>query len=119
MPIKIDGNSNSVVMMRISGVLKQAEFEAQQVAIAQAIDAGAHPRVLAILENFEGWERNADWDDLDFQLSHGNEIGKIAIVGDPQWETLALAFAGVGFRRAPVKFFPADQETEARTWIAD
>ena len=30
----------------------------------------------------------------------------------------ALAFAGSGFRRAPVKFFPAGQETQARAWLA-
>jgi hypothetical protein len=62
--------------------------------------------LLAILENFEGWERGADWNDLDFQHSHGNEIAKIGIVGEPRWEPEALVFAGAGFRRAPVKFFP-------------
>jgi hypothetical protein len=75
--------------------------------------------VLAILENFEGWEKGADWNDLDFQLSHGNEIAKIAIVGEPRWEPDALAFAGAGFRRAPVKFFPASQIAEARAWLAN
>ena len=75
-------------------------------------------RILAILEDFTGWEQGADWNDLDFQLTHGNEIGKIAIVGDPRWEPQALAFAGAGFRRAPVKFFPSSQLEEARTWIA-
>ena len=35
----------------------------------------------------------------------GDKISKIAIVAEPRWETLALAFAGAGVRRAPVKFF--------------
>ena len=50
-------------------------------------------------------------------ISHGNEIAKIAIVGDGRWEPEGLAFAGAGFRRAPVKFFPSDQQTEARAWL--
>jgi stage II sporulation SpoAA-like protein len=61
--------------------------------------------LLVILENFEGWECGADWNDLDFTISHGGKISKIAIVAEPRWETPALAFAGAGSRRTPVKFF--------------
>ena len=81
------------------------------------IEVGAKPRVLAILENFEGWERGADWNDLDFMISHGDEIAKIAIVAEPRWEVEALAFAGAGVRRSPVKFFPPDELAAARAWL--
>lgn len=106
-------------MLRASDVLSRSEFGHAQSDAAHAIDAGGKPRVLAILENFQGWEKGADWNDLDFQFSHGNEIAKIAIVAEPRWEAEALAFAGVGFRRAPVKFFPTGQEEHARAWLAE
>src|SRR5207249_12321006 len=71
---------------------------------------GSKPRLLVILENFEGWERGADWgNDLDFLFLHSGKISKIAIVAESRWETLALAFAGAGVRRAPVKFFPPNE----------
>jgi hypothetical protein len=119
MPAKIQRETNNIYVMHFSGIVKRSEFGAGQNALARDIDAGTQPRVLAILENFEGWEKGADWNDLDFQLSHGNEIAKIAIVGEPRWEPDALAFAGAGFRRAPVKFFPAGQLAEARAWLAN
>jgi hypothetical protein len=106
-------------VLRISGTLKQSEFGAEQNAIARKIDAGSKPRLLVILENFEGWERGADWNDLDFMISHGGEISKIAIVAEPRWEALALAFAGAGVRRAPVKFFPPSELEQARSWLAE
>jgi hypothetical protein len=106
-------------VLRISGTLKQSEFGAEQNAIARKIDAGSKPRLLVILENFEGWERGADWNDLDFMISHGGEISKIAIVAEPRWEALALAFAGAGVRRAPVKFFPPIELEQARSWLAE
>ena len=117
MSVEIQYDSNNICLLRISGVLQRAEFGAGQSAIGQNIDAGAQPRVLAILENFEGWERGADWNDLDFIFSHGDAIAKIAIVGEPRWEVEALAFAGAGFRRSPVKFFPTNQLAEARVWL--
>jgi hypothetical protein len=75
--------------------------------------------LLVILENFEGWERGADWNDLDFMISHGGKIFKIAIVAEPRWEALALAFAGAGVRRVPVKFFLPDAVEQARSWLTE
>jgi uncharacterized protein YpiB (UPF0302 family) len=99
--------------------LKQSEFSAEQSALAHKIDSGSKPRLLVILEKFEGWERGADWDDLDFLFSHSHKINRIAIVAEPRWETLTLAFAGVGVRRAPVKFFPPNELEKARSWLTE
>jgi hypothetical protein len=119
MPATIEKQSADLYTLRLTGILKQSEFGEVQTTIEKAIESGAQPRLLALLDNFEGWEKGADWNDLDFLFKHSNEIAKIAIVGAPQWETQALAFAGAGFRRAPVNFFPSDKLEAARKWIAD
>ena len=109
MPVQIESEADDVYVLRISGLLKQSEFSAEQSVLARKMDSGLKPRLLVILENFEGWERGADWNDLDFMISHGGEIAKIAI----------LAFAGAGIRRAPVKFFPLSELQQARSWLAE
>jgi hypothetical protein len=119
MSATLEHQSNDVYLLRLSGVVKQSEFAEGQKAIAHAIDSGAKPRILAILENFEGWEKGADWNDLDFLFQHWNEIAKVAIVGEPRWEPEALAFAGAGFRSAPVKFFPSNEMPSAQKWIVE
>ena len=119
MPLNVEYEANDICVLRISGTLKRSEFGAEQSAIARKIDMGSKPRLLVILENFEGWERGADWNDLDFMISHGGEISKIAIVAEPRWEALALAFAGAGVRRAPVKFFQPNELEQARSWLAE
>lgn len=118
MSLQIDSEPGDVFILRISGTLKRSEFAATQQNLAQKIDTGSKPRVLALVDNFEGWERGADWNDLDFLVSHAGEIARIAVVADPKWEVQALAFAGAGVRKAPVKFFPPAQLAEARSWIA-
>ena len=119
MPVQIQYQPDDTCVLRISGILKRSEFDAEQSALARNIDIGAKPRLLVILENFEGWERGADWNDLDFMMSHGGKISKIAIVAEPRWDTLAVAFAGAGIRRAPVKFFPPGELQQARSWLAE
>jgi hypothetical protein len=119
MPVHSQFEPNDICVLRISGVLKQSEFGAEQSALANKIDTGSRPRLLVILENFEGWERKTDWNDLDFMISHGGKISRIAIVAERRWETLALAFAGAGVRRAPVKFFSPNALEQARSWLAE
>ena len=117
MPAKMEYEPNDIFVMRISGTLKRSEFAGQQDAIAKKIDSGSKPRLLVIVENFDGWERGADWNDLDFMISHGGEVARIALVAEPRWETSALAFAGAGVRGAPVKFFQPNELAAARAWL--
>jgi hypothetical protein len=120
MPVQIQYQPDDTCVLGISGILKRSEFAAEQSALARHIDTGSKPRLLVILENFEGWERGADWgNDLDFLFVHSGKISKIAIVAEPRWEALALAFAGAGVRRAPVKFFPPNELAQARSWLAE
>ena len=109
MPVQVEYQPNDLCILQISGLLKRDEFAGTQEDLARKIDAGAKPRLLVIGEHFAGWERGADWNDLDFLISHSGEIAKIAVVADPQWEVNALAFAGAGIRSAPVKFFPPSE----------
>jgi hypothetical protein len=118
MPASIQRESANTYVLRLSGTVLGSEFGNVQSAMTGDIDAGVRPRILALLEDFEGWERGAEWGELEFIFSHSNEIAKIAIVGEPRWEREALAFAGAGIRKAPVKFFPTGQLNEARAWLA-
>jgi hypothetical protein len=117
MPLEINYEPDDICVVRASGLLRQSEFTAEQKILGDKMDAGAKPRILAILEDFKGWERGKDWDDLDYLFAHSNDVAKIAIVAEPKWETQALAFAGAGMRSAPVKVFRPAELEQARTWI--
>jgi len=119
MPAQIQYQADGICVLRISGILKRSEFGAEERALARHIDTGSNPRLLVILENFEGWEGNANWNDLNFYILHGHKVSKIAIVAERRWEPVALAFAGAGVRRTPVKFFPSNELEQARSWVMD
>ena len=73
-------------------------------------------KLLVILEDFEGFERGANWGDISFLVKHDRQIERIATVADLKWESDALTFAGAGFRRE-VRFFPLNQLVQARAWL--
>jgi hypothetical protein len=60
MPIQIERQPKDIHVLHISGILKRSEFATEQSALARNVDIGSKPRLLVILENFEGWERGVD-----------------------------------------------------------
>jgi hypothetical protein len=113
----IEQEEGNLRVLRITGLLRKSEWDSALTKEAEKWGPETRVKVLVIVEDFKGWEHGADWGDMDFFVEHDHQIEKIAIVADPKWELQTLMFAGAGVRRAPVKFFFANQLGIARSWL--
>ena len=111
--------STQLAEINIQGILKRAELAAFESEFAGHITAGARPRMLVILKDFGGWEKGGDWNNLDFMLTHGEMIVKIAIVGAGTKEAEVKAFTGAGMRPTSVRFFTPEEMAKARAWLLE
>jgi hypothetical protein len=109
---------DNVCRLEISGLLSERELTTAQECAADEIRRRGRIRLLVVLSQFDGWERSASWKDFGFYVRHGEDIERIAIVGDTRWRSEALTFAGADLRRAPVAFFRAAQAEAAEAWLA-
>lgn len=112
--ILIDGTT---VYIKISGVMKLADQQSLQTAGMGLIAQGKKVRLLVTLENFQGWEKGVDWGDVGFLMAHGNDIAKIAVVGDERWKEQIFAFLGKGLRTTEIEFFRSSSMKEAESWV--
>ena len=119
MSATIQKEGDSTWQFRVSGVLKKAELDSAQAAAREEIARAGKIKVLLMLEGFQGWEKGAAWGDMTFIATHGDQIEKIAVVGDSKWETEVLMFLGAGLRRTVVKFFVAGEAPRARAWLGE
>ncbi len=117
MGVTIEKEKGSVRIMRITGLLRKSEFDKALAAEAREWGPETRVKILVTVENFQGWERGADWGDMAFFIDHDHQVEKIAIVADPKWELGTLMFAGAGIRRGQVKFFKDNQLLLARRWL--
>jgi hypothetical protein len=114
----IHSSEGGVVHARISGVMTPDDQRALDDIAKRRVDAGQTILLLVTLENFVGWKKDPAWaDDMDFQASHGNDIARIAIVGDRRWRDDALLYVGKGFRRTDVEFFTPESLDTAKAWL--
>ena len=120
MPVMLRREAADIFRLDVSGVLRKADLDRAQDLLVSEMRRGATaaPRLLVVLDRFEGWESNPRWDDLTFYASHGDAIARIAIVGEEQWRDEALMFAAADLRKGRVEFFAPAALDQARAWLA-
>jgi hypothetical protein len=111
--LSIDGE---ILTARITGMLAQPELAALQQSAAGIIRQQGHVRILIIVEDFQGWQKGGDWDDVSF-MENDPHIEKMAIVGEKEWEELALIFTAQTMRKFPIEYFQPADLAQARDWL--
>ncbi len=119
MAFEVLESSNGVMTVRVTGELKKSELDRMQAAAVDAIKQWGKIKVLVKVENFRGWERNANWGDVSFIQDEGRNIEKMAIVGDEAWRDLTYAFTGKGFRSTVIEYFTPAERDRALAWLAE
>ncbi len=108
---------DSVIHVRISGVMQPADQRMLESAALELIGRGKKVRLIAVIENFRGWEKSEAWGDVGFMAEHDNDIVKMAIVGDERWKEEVFFFIGKGLRTAEIKFFSLSSLNQATNWV--
>lgn len=108
---------DSVVYIRIRDVMQIADMKMLEKVAADLIGKGKKVRLLANIENFQGWEKGEAWGDVSFMMSHGNDIVKMAFVGDERWKEDVFLFVGKGMRNTEIEFFPPTLLKNAEVWV--
>jgi len=68
------------------------------------------------MENFQGWELKAFWQDVKFDVQHANDFEKIAMVGEKKWQGWMTDLMKP-FTKAEIKFFELEERNTALEWI--
>ena len=119
MSAKIMSNSNGIVTVKITGKLTYPELVTLQKSIMGIIGPQGCICILITLENFQGWSKEGDWDDMSFMSINDPYINKMAIVGKRKWERLVLMFTAQEIREFPIKYCQLNDLRAANAWLAE
>ena len=59
---------DDLISIRLSGLLQKADMTALQELALQWIGQGKRLRLLANLENFQGWDKHDGWNDIGLEI---------------------------------------------------
>lgn len=106
------------IVIRASGVLSARDYDHAVPEIEHAIELAQGPlRVMLRLEDFGGWEIGALWRELEFDLRHRGDFGRIAVIGETDLEDWGTTLSAP-FAKSEMRFFPTSREDEAEDWLS-
>lgn len=110
-------HKDEITICRAGGKLTKNDYDAAMPEIEHEIEQAERPlRMLIQLEDLQGWEIGALWEDLKFDARHYDDFGRIAVLGDSdveRWGTvLSKPFTG-----AEVKYFDRADRAAAEAWL--
>lgn len=73
-------------------------------------------RLLIELDDFRGWDLPALWEELKFDTTHQNDMGRVAIIGDRAWQEWGTGLSKPFFK-AEMRYFERDKAADARAWL--
>jgi len=111
-------NDRSILAFKASGKLTDADYQQFLPTLEGMIREAGCLSLYMELEDFQGWEAKAAWDDLRFGLQHDRDFKRIAIVGDKAWEHSAIALANF-FTHTHMRFFSKEEAKAAWDWLEE
>ena len=110
--------AGTIVSLTFKETLQKEDYEHFVPMVEKIMASRDKIRMLIELRDFKGWSMGALWEDTKFGLSHFNDIDRLAIVGDKQWEKTMAAFVKP-FTTATVKYFDLEALDVANAWIKE
>lgn len=108
--------SNGIITVEITGKISPEVLATNQQHILAQLQEWGGGAILCICEEFSGWT-DGDWSDLSFHAAADPLIRKMAIIGESEWESLAMAFSAKGIRPFPIGYFETGRVEDARAWL--
>jgi len=102
--------------VRLSGKLRDDDFDRFVPMVDAAVERSGRIRILAEFEDFAGWDSLGLWEDPNITAAHGDAVERIALVGEAEARNWMGKFAA-SFEKAEVRYFAPGELDQARAWI--
>ena len=112
----LEQTQGNIIATRATEKLTEADYDKILPLVKNLITQHQKIRWYFELDDFEGWDSKALWEDIKFDVSHANDFEKVAIVGEKKWEEW-MTQGMKPFTSADVKYFDTTKKKEAKNWI--
>lgn len=106
-------------MIKMTGEVNREDIDRVCTAAARAIDQWTKIRLLITLEDFTGCTEKPLGDGLGFVPLDGENVDKLAVVGERTREDVSRIFPGESLPAAAVNYFLPAERDQAVMWIVD
>ncbi len=107
---------NDLLAVKVSGKLSAGDFDTYRELCRQKMQTYGSVRLYFEMESFHGWETSTFIENAIFDLIHGRQYGRVAMVGDKQWQEWT-ARAASPVKKKGIKYFDLADKAIALQWV--
>lgn len=111
-------DDKDILAFKATGKLTDADYKLFLPMLEEMIRNAGRVSLYIEMQDFEGWEAKAAWDDLRFGLQHDDDFKRIAIIGDKSWQHAAIGFVNF-FSHIEMRFFDSSESGVAWDWLRE
>ncbi len=111
-------NAEHVVAIRASGRLTDEDYKHFLPILEDLINREGPVSLFVDMEDFEGWDMKAAWDDVKFGITHDVDFKRIAIIGDKPWMEWMTRISDIFFS-AEMRYFSVAEKQQAMNWLQE
>ena len=115
MAIEWKAEKDDLMVYRVSGELGINELEQAQQETDAALTSRKNWKVMVVLQDFEGWSKEAGWENTSLIDETDENVDRMALVGTIEWRDQVEMFTLKGMRPLEIEYFSS--EDEARAWL--
>jgi len=108
--------AGNVLGVKASGQLTHADYERLVLRLEELIKEQRKIRVLVELEDCQGWDIGAAWDEVKFWFKHGADVERCAVVGQKKWQEWLTKLTRPFLKG---KYFDKGKLDQAWQWILE
>ncbi|MCB0125379.1 MAG: STAS/SEC14 domain-containing protein [Caldilineaceae bacterium] len=116
---KMHQSKDDIIGFHVSGKLTDADYKDVLIPeLEKAIAQWGKISAFVQLEDFQGFDAQALWDDFAVAAKYHNALVRLAVVGDRAWEERATNLLK-HFTRTEVKFFEPARAHRGWIWLRE
>ncbi len=108
-------DSDNFIALHFSGELTGSDYEKLVPVLEAKIAQYGKLNLYWEMDDFEGWDLPAAWQDLKFDLNHADDFNRVAMVGEEKWQKWMTGFMKP-FTSATVQYFDRKNRITAMNW---
>jgi hypothetical protein len=117
MGIKLEEKDGGKLLeVSLTGKLVKEDYETFVPVVERLVKQHGRIRMLVVMHDFHGWTAGALWEDTKFAAHHFNDIERLGVVGEKQWQHGMTGFCKP-FTAATIRYFDHTAMNEAHGWL--
>jgi len=112
----LERSTSNVLGIKATGRLTHTDYQQLVPKLEGLIQEHGKVRVLFELEDCQGWDLGAPWDDLKFSFKRRGDLERCTVVGERRWQKWMTKLSKPFFR---VKYFDKSALEKAWQWVLE